>query len=38
MDGVKGTPMRGFKKELKKKMRWHLVNYIKSLGKTKRRE
>lgn len=33
-DGTKGqTPMKGFKKELTKKMRWHLVNYIKSLKK-----
>lgn len=30
-DGVKGTSMKGFKKELTKDMRWHLVNYIKSL-------
>ena len=30
-DGVKGTAMKSFKKELTKKMRWHLVNYIKSL-------
>ena len=34
-DGTKGpTPMKGFKKELTKKMRWQLVNYIKSLKKT----
>ena len=33
-DGVTGTTMKGFKKELTDKMRWHLVNYIKSLGKT----
>lgn len=34
-DGTKGpTPMKGFKKELTKEMRWHLVNYIKSLKKT----
>lgn len=32
-DGVKGTHMRGFKKELTKEMRWHIVNYIKSLKK-----
>ncbi len=30
-DGVTGTAMKGFKKELTDKMRWHLVNYIKSL-------
>lgn len=34
MHGAKDTSMRGFDKELKKDMRWHLVNYIKSLGKT----
>lgn len=34
-DGTKGpTPMKGFKKELTKEMRWHLVNYMKSLKKT----
>jgi len=33
-DGVAGTAMKGFEKELTDKMRWHLVNYIKSLGKT----
>ena len=33
-DGTKGqTSMKGFKKELTKEMRWHLVNYIKSLKK-----
>lgn len=30
-DGVKGTSMKSFKKELTKNIRWHLVNYIKSL-------
>jgi mono/diheme cytochrome c family protein len=30
-DGMKGTAMKGFKKELTKDMRWHLVNYIRSL-------
>jgi cytochrome c5 len=35
--GVEGTAMRGFEKELTKEMRWHLVNYIKSLGKTEGR-
>ncbi len=30
-DGVKGTQMKGFKKELTDEMRWHLVNYVKSL-------
>lgn len=30
-DGVKGTAMRSFKKDLTKNMRWNLVNYIKSL-------
>ncbi|RJQ40301.1 MAG: hypothetical protein C4550_03795 [Nitrospiraceae bacterium] len=34
-DGTKGpAPMKGFKKELTKEMRWHIVNYIKSLKKT----
>jgi mono/diheme cytochrome c family protein len=33
-DGTKGpAPMKGFKKELTKEMRWHLVNYMKSLKK-----
>lgn len=32
-DGIKGTQMKGFKKELTKESRWHLVNYIKSLRK-----
>lgn len=36
-DGTKGpAPMKGFKKELTKEMRWHLVNYIKSLKKTEK--
>ena len=36
-DGVKGTSMKGSKKELTRDMRWHLVNYIKSLkGKVKK--
>lgn len=30
-NGVQGTFMRGYKKELSKDKRWHLVNYIKSL-------
>lgn len=30
-DGVKETLMKGFKKELTNEMRWHLVNYVKSL-------
>lgn len=30
-DGVKGTPMKGYSKELAEKERWSLVNYIKSL-------
>jgi mono/diheme cytochrome c family protein len=30
-DGVTGTAMRGFKEELTEEMRWHLVNYLKSL-------
>ncbi len=34
-DGVAGTSMKGFKKELTKEMRWNLVNYIKSLRNTK---
>ncbi len=29
--GLKGTGMKGFKRELTDEMRWHLVNYIKSL-------
>ena len=34
-DGTKGpAPMKGFKKELTKEMRWHIVSYIKSLKKT----
>jgi mono/diheme cytochrome c family protein len=32
-DGVKGTAMKGFRKELSDEMRWHLVNYITSLRK-----
>ncbi len=32
-DGVPGTAMRGFSKELSLEASWHLVNYIKSLGK-----
>ncbi len=35
-DGVAGTAMKGFKKELPDKTRWDLVNYIKSLEKKKR--
>jgi mono/diheme cytochrome c family protein len=34
-DGVAGTAMKGFKKELTEEMRWHLVNYIKSLRNAK---
>lgn len=30
-DGVAGTAMKGFKKELTEEMRWHPVNYIRSL-------
>jgi len=30
-DGVTGTAMKGFSKELSDKMRWQLVNYIKSI-------
>lgn len=30
-DGVKGTQMTGFRKKLSRDMRWHLVNYLKSL-------
>jgi len=30
-DGVKGTQMKGFQKELTDETRWHLVNYVKSL-------
>ncbi len=38
MDGVKGTPMRAFKKALTKDMRWHLVNYIKGLKEREERK
>ncbi len=34
-DGVAGTAMKGFMKELSEKMRWHLVNYLKSLRRAK---
>lgn len=34
--GVQGTSMRGFKKDLTEEMRWHLVNYLTSLRKTKK--
>jgi len=34
-DGVAGTAMRGFKKDLTEEMRWRLVNYIKSLRNAK---
>ncbi|MBI5205128.1 MAG: c-type cytochrome [Nitrospirae bacterium] len=30
-DGIKGTPMRAFNKDLTKDMQWNLVNYVKSL-------
>jgi len=33
-DGVAGTAMKGFRKELSDEMRWHLVNYITSLRKS----
>lgn len=33
MHGVEGTAMRGYKDDLTKEMRWHLVNYIKSIRK-----
>lgn len=29
--GVAGTVMKGFKQQLNDEMRWHLVNYIKSI-------
>jgi len=32
-DGVRRTQMKGFKKKLTDEMRWHLVNYVKSLMK-----
>lgn len=32
-DGIPGTAMRGFGKELSKEARWHLVNYIRSFKK-----
>ena len=34
-DDAAGTAMKGFKKGLTEEMRWHLVNYIKSLRKAK---
>jgi mono/diheme cytochrome c family protein len=34
--GVKGTAMKGFRKELSDEMRWHLVNYIISVRKTEK--
>ena len=37
-DGVKGTSMKGFKKDLTKDMRWRLVNYIKSLKGQKKKQ
>lgn len=33
-DGVKGTQMKGFGKELTSDIRWHIVNYVKSLNVT----
>lgn len=33
-DGVEGTQMKGFKKELTDETRWHLVNYVQSLKAT----
>lgn len=35
-DGVVGTTMKGFKKQLNDEMRWHLVNYIKSIRETEK--
>lgn len=35
-NGVAGTAMKGFKKQLNDEMRWHLVNYIKSIRETKK--
>ncbi len=35
-DGVGGTAMKSFKKELAKNKRWDLVNYIKSLKQQKK--
>lgn len=34
-DGVAGTAMKGFGKELSDEMRWHLVNYITRLQRKK---
>jgi mono/diheme cytochrome c family protein len=34
-DGVAGTAMKGFKKELSDELRWHIVNYIAGLRKTR---
>ncbi len=31
--GVASTAMKGYKDELSDEMRWHLVNYIRSIGK-----
>ena len=33
-DGVAGTSMTGFRNLLPEQMRWHLVNYMRSIGKT----
>lgn len=33
-DGVAGTSMIGFRNLLPEQMRWHLVNYLRSIGKT----
>jgi mono/diheme cytochrome c family protein len=33
-DGIAGTKMKGFEKQLIDEMRWHLVNYIKSIRET----
>ena len=35
-DGVKGTAMKGFRKELTDEMRWDLVNYVGSLRKNEK--
>jgi cbb3-type cytochrome c oxidase subunit III len=37
-DGVRGTQMKGFKKDLTDEKRWHLVNYVKSLVRDKMKD
>ena len=37
-DGVKGSSMKGFKKELTKDMRWQLVNYLRIQKRIEKKE